>query len=221
MFKKLNFLLICIFGLVFIFSQTTSAQSKPDEFLGGLDALGVDVQLAKELEQYNLLNGDILLDVIAQLQKGGLSVNFKSKNTLKIFVNAVKIDDSFISYSIDGFLLQPVILERRKTVNFNAPTWQMKTMGAVTTNKIEIIPETIKNLTNKFILDYSASNKSSSKQQSSPDVFDELAKIFLENKKDQDNSPFTAVYVGGNRPPEVEIFNDTDRTFILISDKTN
>ena len=189
---------------IFCLSHNLSAQSKINESLFGLDSISVNWQVNQSYKHRDALEAFLMVTAVRYFKNTGLVTNKESKNKLNIFVNTIEIQDNYFSYSIDISLNQLVILERRKANSFYAPTWQMTTMG--TTSDGSAIEKAISELLSKFVADYQAAKQFFN---------DALDKFLWGEQPKKSDSPFTATYVGGNRPPEVEIFNDTDRTLYL------
>lgn len=174
--------------------------------LKNIKSLKVKLIIVENLVQAGLNKSNLKSSIEAKIRKAGINISTQQEPYLEIFVNAVKIDNSSFSYSIDVTLQQNIILERDKSIKLITSTWERGAVGSVGTARIDGISETVSRFVDEFVKDYLTANNLTVKQNEN---------ILSNPKTKQDDSPFTATYIGENRPPEVEIFNDSDRTLYL------
>jgi hypothetical protein len=222
---KIN--LIFIFILVFGFSQSISGQIL-SEGLEELSKVRILVEnLGSILENTGLTSQQLENEAELRLRRVGLyltpppvksssssdtyddlvkSVNYLKTPYLYININAIEIDNNTISFSTKVTLNQDVILERNNNISLTATTWEKGWIGKTPkTGASPYIRELVAKMVDQFIEDWKKANRNSSNKTKESNPL----------SKTQENSPFKAVYVGGNRPPEVEVFNDSDRTLYL------
>ena len=210
---KIRIALHFFFILMFTVSSVENAFSQNDSFeqnrrkpLIGLNSIEVRLPvLDVDAELAGLTGQQIQKDVELQLSKSGIRVEPQAESYLVIDLSITKVNQNTLAYSVLIVLNQKVILERDKSISVKASTWaiggEIEVIKFAEVNKIK---EKISDYVGEFISVYLSAN---------PDKLPNLSDLAI-NKK-SDNSPFTATYVGGNRPPEVEIFNDSDRTLYL------
>lgn len=146
----------------------------------------------------NIINEDSLKSIVEEQlrQKSTFELAENTDATFRIDIKSVTVSKDVIWYFVEASLTQSSVLERDKTksILYLAPTWKRSDCGYSAVPEIQSLYDKVKELVDEFISD------------SLPD----LSKLQANNKKE--SSPFTATYVGGNRPPELEVFNDSDRT---------
>jgi len=205
--------------VIFVPKQVFSQKSYIVEALQGMDTLRVKVVLQPDMEQAGLREKRIQTVVEIKLRQAGIKVksederNSPQENFLYIQVNSLKTDESFFATNITTALLQNAILERNKSKTILATVWETSNIGTVSIAKAGMLIEQISEQVDEFINDWLKANSSARSSISIPDkkLQESDAPPLPRNEKKTD-SPFTATYVGGNRLPTVEIFNDTDRT---------
>lgn len=113
------------------------------------------------------------------------------------------------SYSYMLSLRQYVSLERDPLFQIAASTWWQGSLGyAGSSVAASAIREAIGEAVDEFCNEYLAANASSSARDLTPPP--------PPSKTNQDSTPnFVATYVGGNRPPQIEVKNTADRTMNL------
>ncbi len=82
-------------------------------------------------------------------------------------------------------------------------------VGTVDSSSLQLIREDINNFVDEFIKEYLAANASFSVRNLPPPPPPPT------NKTQDDTPNFVARYVGGNRPPQIEVKNVADRTLNL------
>jgi hypothetical protein len=175
------------------------------------------------LKENGLISERITTDVEIKLRQARFEITSGKWSTfLSISVDSFesRVKSSLLVYSIKVQLTQNATLERDASVKVPAVIWERSTFGTVASSQTDVIRETIKDFVDEFILDYLKANESVTKNTSIPKT--ETIKVpqktkenVTESVKTETDSPFTATYVGGDRPPEVEVFNDTDRTLYI------
>ncbi|MBA2494834.1 MAG: hypothetical protein H0V31_09095 [Acidobacteria bacterium] len=187
--------------------------------LEGFDTLNVLVEdLSPDLEQAGLTRAQIKTDVEIKLHRVGFKIPSIEKGFftpyiyLHISVGAPKTNSGFFSFTVKTALRQEIVLKRNKSITLFAPTWET-TAGGVGTDKIREIRDVISDQVDEFINDYLKANTSTAKQSVNPQPSYIPSPPAVKAK--QDDSPFTAIYVGGNKQPEVEVFNDSNRTHFI------
>lgn len=194
-----------------IFSQYPS-QVKT---LAGFDTLKVVVEdLTPQMEQAGLTVEQIQTDVEIKLRKAG----FKVKDKDAVFdpyiylytkVSSFKQDGNF-AIDVKTTLNQRVLLERNKSIGNSSTTWETDYIGIAGEGYVRGIRDLISDQVDRFINDWLKANASTTSEKETPQST--YVPVPPPPKAKQQDSPFTATYVGGNRLPTVEIFNDTDRT---------
>ena len=93
-----------------------------------------------------------------------------------------------------------------------AGTWQWTLSGKAKQQQLEkdILKKLIEGI-DHLIEDYNTDNSITAKKNI-PTTTDKKTLQPPPPKAKQDDSPFTATYVGGNSAPTIEVFNDSDRT---------
>lgn len=134
----------------------------------------------------------------------GIKVNFKSSVYLLVDVRIKNVTDSDSLIAVRTSLKEKVNLERNPSLSITTNSWETFSISDVKKIETQIVLEIINKQIEEFLIHWRKSNNKISKENTTQTTT---------SKKD--NSPFTATYVGGNRPPEVEIFNETDRTLYL------
>lgn len=226
--KKTIFIIFFVLVLLGLPSQVFS-QNKVDETLKGFDTLKVVVeQLNSETEQAGLKEEQIQTDIEIKLRQNGFNVKGKDDFFtpfifLYVKVSSIHNSSGLVAYNIQTSLNQRILLERDKSIGTVAETWKTSETGTIGQNYVRNLRNSISDQVDKFINDWLKANASTQKQrdksldkileESLPDLSKYEVKSPPKNK--QDDSPFTAVYIGGNKPPEIEVFNDSNRTLYL------
>jgi hypothetical protein len=211
-------LLILVF---FVIPKQIFSQNDVNKTLQGFNTLKVVVESLKpEMERAGLTEQQIQTDVEIKLRKAGFNVKDKDgffSPFIYLYINLQSFhsDSGSVAYHLETSLRQEVLLDRNKTVDILASTWNTAETGTIGRNNIRQLRDSISDQVDNFINDYLKVNASTSKTDNNlPD----LSKYAIKTpppplpKTKQDDSPFTATYVGGNSPPTVDVFNDTDRT---------
>ncbi len=162
----------------------------------------------------------IKADIETKLRNAGFVIDKNSQSTyLYITAKSEYSGTSLTSFVIEVSFNEKFLLERKQTISKIESIWNRK--ARILPNSIEknTLRDTVRNLVDKFIAIRAKSNESASKaplsKEESKKLWDEVDAFLEETTPKKEDSPFTATYVGGNRPPEVEIFNDTDRTLYI------
>lgn len=208
--KVIICLLLCVINLCFAQNSTKTSDELRRQSLVGLTEVKIVVNdLGTEFELAGVKANQIQKEVEIQVRKAGITVSAAAKTTLIVNVNSLQTEEGLIVFYILIPLNQDIILKRDSTILTRGSTWATGGMGFLDKFSAYGIRDEVRKYINEFLEDYlKANNKFSS------DVFKELSKDNEKNKSNQNqsDSPFTATYVGGNRPPELEVFNDSDRT---------
>lgn len=135
----------------------------------------------------------------------GIKVNSKNSIYLLVDVRIKKVTNGNWLIATKTCLKEKVSLERNSSLSITTDSWE--TFSVSDTKKIEtqIVLEIINKQIEEFLIDWRKSNNKPSKENTNPNQ--DITK--------NENSPFTSTYIGENRPPEVEIFNDSDRMLYL------
>jgi hypothetical protein len=207
----------------FFMSYEEQRQMENKERLSGLNSIYISaIVLPNVLETNGLTTEKIKTDIEIKLRQAGFKVDTITTPVLWILVDAFesKVQSGLLVYSIKVELKENTTLKRNTAVNVYAIIWERSAFGTVSSSQTNVIRETIKDFVDEFILDYLKANESVTKNTSIPKT--ETIKVpqktkenVTESVKTETDSPFTATYVGGDRPPEVEVFNDTDRTLYI------
>jgi hypothetical protein len=208
---------ILFFCLMIGFPNVLFSQSyfDDDKLLHGFDTVGIIIEyLPKILIDNGFTERQLKNDVEIKLRQAKLKVSDKVVPYVYVKVNALE-SNGFVAFSISLSLNQSLLLERDKSVSKIAPTWGKSVTGATGKNYISSVREYIKDITDEFILDYLKANEPSTTSQNDKFDPDAVAKLVWSMPTETKDSPFTATYIGGNGPPEVEIFNDSDRTIYI------
>ncbi len=207
-FTILFLFLICLVKPIQIFSQGRANIRT----LSGFDSLFLlSFQLAPELEEEGVTKKQLDNDIKIKLSKAGIKTTDKfgegKDNLIQlqvfVFVYPDWNQNNSFSGDIKTSLNQRVILDRNQSISLIAPTWDMSTR--VFRQSAMSVRDIVLDQIDNFINDYLKANASTAGEKVSPQP------TYIPKKK-QDNSPFKAVYVGGNVAPTIEVFNDTDRT---------
>lgn len=208
-------LLILVF---FVIPKQIFSQNDVDKTLQGFNTLKVLVEsLNPEMERLGLTGEQIQTDVEIKLRKTGFNVKGKDEiffPFIYLYINLQSFhsDSGSVAYHLETSLNQEVLLDRNKTVDTLASTWSTGEIGAVGQGKVRQLRDGISDQVDKFINNWLKANASTTSQKKTPQST--YVPPPLPKAKQQD-SPFTATYVGGNRLPTIEIFNDTDRTIYV------
>jgi hypothetical protein len=218
--------ILFFFILCFGFNQVVFAQYSSNGFEGLSEIYIVVEKLNSELKDVGLTEKQIKDDVELKLRRieiykpsTSASSDFdellKSLSDPYIYINitSLEIDRSSISYTIRVSLFQNVKLQRNDKITATASTWNNGSIGIVSKTRASlVIRESLSEHIDEFINDWKeANNKNAKNKVKSSNTTPESKQSPLKNN----DSPFKAIYVGGNRPPEVEVFNDSDRTLYL------
>jgi hypothetical protein len=190
--------------------------------------------LPENLKIAGLTGQQIQTDAEIRLQKAGLLVNESAKQYIYVNLNSIDTDIYTLTYSIKVSLRQEVFLVRDKDAFTTASTWDRGSIGTISKNNVRVIRDSISDYVDEFINKYLKYQNERKNQkvpqisgiikpvQTTQEMADELfgsadstKTKSGDQKNKQNDSPFTATYVGGNAPPEVEIFNDSDRTMYI------
>jgi hypothetical protein len=172
--------------------------------------------LDPEMERLGLTKEQIQTDVEIKLRKTGFNVKGKDEfffPYIYLYINlgSFHSDSGSVAYTIGTSLNQEVLLDRNKTVNTIASTWSTGSIGIVGQSNVRQLRDKISDQVDEFINNWLKANASTTSQKKTPQSTYVPPPPPPPKAKQQD-SPFTATYVGGNSLPTVEIFNDTDRT---------
>lgn len=212
--KSLSILIVCILTLATFSSVSGQTFTSADkDTLAGIRIIKVLVEgLDTETEAGGLRKNQIQTDAELRLRRAGIKVEDKPLLPyLYINLNTLKHKSlPMFSYSIQVDFNQEVILERDKSISAYASTWHKGSIGTVGELNLQQIRGAINDVVDKFINDYLAANSSSVVRDVPPPPPPPSSKT------SQDNTPnFVARYVGGNRPPQIEVKNTADRTLNL------
>jgi hypothetical protein len=202
------------------FGGSTSLFGQEVKLLQGFDTCKILIEdLPNELIKAGLTDNQIRTDVEIKLRQAKIKIAGSSTNPyISFYVNlsAIETNDGLIAFHLNISLLQSVVLERDRTISTISPTWTKNIIGVVGRNRVNTIRENIKDITDEFILDYLKANESPNASQVGEFDEDAFVKSFIKDQPPKKtDSPFTSTYIGGNGPPEVEIFNDSDRTIYI------
>ncbi len=141
-------------------NEFTCGSTLQRESLYGLEGVGVVVEaLGQAIEKEGLLTSHLQTDVEEELNRAGITVLLRSEvgladPLLYINVNIHKLDELFF-YSLHVELHQLVILARDPSIEIQAPTWNVGSIGSVNLYEIRgAVKEHIK----EFIRDYKATS---------------------------------------------------------------
>jgi hypothetical protein len=228
--KKNCYLLTLSFSILFFGFQSTFAQDKNDEFdadeyafkfldyefLVGLRNISLRVSdLPKELEELGVTKEQLQTEAEIRLRRAGM-YDEKSGSYLNIFFDEIKSTGRSISYNLRFYLSQPAKLERNNLV-FSHISWERTYFEDSEKNRIQKdIRENVGKNIDKFIENLRRANGEAVKKNNSTLPNKQVTQPETQTTTTkQKDSPFTATYVGGDRPPTVEIFNDSNRTMYL------
>jgi hypothetical protein len=200
-------------------------QKQKNERLRGFNSLYLSADIGLDIQLNGLTLENVKNDVEIKLRQAGFKIETRIINDLWISANAFELREQLgiLVYSIRIEFRQNASLDRDKSVKVPAIVWDRSSFGTVPTSKTNLLREIIKDYVDEFILDYLKANESVRintsipKAESDSRVTTNTADLFERPSpvKTEPDSPFTATYVGGNRPPEVEVFNVTDRTLYI------
>jgi hypothetical protein len=160
------------FITLFLFSAPIAHADEVEEFqrksLRGLKNISVGpVHVPAELEQNGLLTSDeVHTDVELKLRLAGIQVvdlkDFNSSSSsasiLNISVNVFSSSDGIWPISVNVGVMQPVLLERDRSILSYGETWGKFRLGRLEKSKIRNVRETIKDMVDQFINSYLAAN---------------------------------------------------------------
>jgi hypothetical protein len=213
--KLLLLLLVLLITPKNYFSQDLSGES-----LKGVESVTIPIPYNYILiKGMGLTTEGIKTDVEMQLQRSGIKVKPYpgiGSNLLQLNVVIFEGNSGGISGIVSVALRDSVMLSRNKSISFGAEVWE-KTEYVIAENQDpKHFREVISRMVNDFITAYYKANTSTAKQiDNLPDLSKYATKTPPLPQTKQDDSPFTATYVGGNNPPTIEVFNDTNRTLYL------
>jgi len=212
--KVFKMLLLLLVWLAFQ-NQVFSQNDNEVKTLVGFDTLSVEVVISDpSLEKTGLTKEQILTDVEIKLRRNGFNVKSRKELYepyvyLLVDLQSYSNANGVIIYTAQTMFIQKVVLDRNKSLSTWTSTWETGYVGNIIEQRTREIRDIISDQINKFINDYLKANASAQKQNVKPSPT-YTPPSTPRNK--QDDSPFTATYVGGNSPPTIEVFNDTDRT---------
>lgn len=172
--------------------------------------------LNEQAKKSGLTTQQIQNDAEIRLQKAGLRINKNAKQYIYINLNSINTDGYSLAYSIDVSLKQDAVLTRDKSVSSTATTWNNGLIGITSVSNIRTIRDSISDFIDEFVNNYlKYQNQIRDKKNVKPSNSESTSPIEKTSNTSQSKSPFIATYIGGNREPEVEIFNDTNRTLYI------
>lgn len=219
--KKLTYLLILIvlpFTTIASYGQYTPDDALMNrvsritgEKLTGLKKVSLKIYLSSLATSPGYLSEDqIQTEAEIRLRRAGLFDQMAS-SYIKITVYVRESDNHSTAYEIAFDLQEEALLERTKT-RVSAETWRWQQSKTVEKNQLKNdIRVGIGEGIDQFIEDYKTDNSIGTKQNRTPPAGKTIIQPKVQTTQ-KDDSPFTATYVGGNRPPTIEIFNDSNRT---------
>lgn len=213
--RNLHIIIVLFLFCFIVPNHTFSQDSESVQSLSGIDTLQVIVpEISSDLEQAGLSRLQIQTDVEIKLRRVGFKIKTEREQfTPEIYLTVIvgsknNVKNGIFAISVTTSLHQKVILERNKSINIFSSTWETKNIGTVGKENVRDLSSSISSQVDEFISDWLKANPSAKnltlKQQPQNTSPPQAQK--------KDDSPFTATYVGGNSPPTVEVFNDTDRT---------
>ena len=143
--------------------ELTCGRTLQRESLYGLEGVGVLIEnLNLAIEKEGLLTSRLQTDVEEELSKAGIPVLSRREvgptdPILYVNVNAHKLDELFF-YSIHVELHQLVTLVRDPSIEMQAPTWNVGSVGSVGSANLYQIRGAMKEYVNEFIKDYKATS---------------------------------------------------------------
>ena len=223
------FFCLALGASISVFSQSDDTDDFRDEmdglFYENIFASLRSISVSTSFEDAPLLQGiaenQIEADVITKLSQAGF-ITDKDSPSLPIYPYLyIKVKSNYSGNSISSFLIEvsyveEFLLARNQTIKQAEFIWNRK--RTIRSDNIEknTIRDTILNLVERFI-NVCKTARNNKNKVSVPKTKEPQKTTSTQNpqKINQEDSPFTATYVGGNKPPEVEVFNDTDRTLYL------
>ena len=141
----------------FIYGRTLKRES-----LYGFEGVGILVEnLNPIIEKESLLTSRLQADVEEELSKAGIpelpKEGWPTTPVLYVNVNAHKLDELFF-YSIHVELHQLVILARDPSIEIQAPTWNVGSVGSVGSVNLYQVRGALKEHIKEFIGDYKATS---------------------------------------------------------------
>lgn len=228
MSKKL-ILTIVLFCLTLGMSISVFAQSDDDAFADEMDGLFYEdifaslksLSVLTWFEDAPFLQGiaenQIKADAETKLRQAGFVIDKGAGYPyLSIKIKSIYSADSISAFIIEVSFVEEFVLARNRTIKQIDIIWTRKrTIRAGNIEKNTIRNVTL-NLIDRFVNTYNTA-KNNSKKKSVPMTKEPEKNTSTQKseKSNQEEIPFTKVYIGGNRPPEVEIFNDSNRTLYL------
>jgi len=168
--------------------------------------------MPKEFLEKNLSESQFQTEAEIRLRRVGI-YDEKASPNIQIFIVEKESNNYSTSFRLEVELRESALLKRTNTYVY-ITTWKWEHSATVEKNRLQnSIREKVGEGIDQFIKDYKTDNAIIAKKNT-PAKTDESERDSKTTTK-QGDSPFTAVYVGGNKPPEVEVFNATDRTMYL------
>ncbi|MGI8545526.1 MAG: hypothetical protein ACR2MD_18880 [Aridibacter sp.] len=216
--KKISSVIILVY-LILSVSISVSAQSDEtdyeyltakfidSEIYASLKLLSLDVSIKDSPLLQNLSEKQIKNEVENQLLQAGFVIQEVEYPKINIEIKSIYSGSSLSYFAVEISFVEKFLLARNKSITKVEILWSKSEKIFPSNIEKNTIKDTVKKLIDNFI-------------QLCIEIKKEEGKIFVPKAKDtktktQENSPFIATYVGGNRPPEVEISNDSDRTLYL------
>ena len=227
------YLLICLILTITFSFQSSFAQDKNsgdfpddiddiitrafyDEYLVGLKKVKISISdLPKELKEYGVTKDQLQTEAEIRLRRAGI-YDERAFPVLRVGVKVTQSNNYSIGYELEFSLNEKARLERNNLLVFSK-TWKRINVGDSEKNRIQIdIREKVGKYIDIFIEDLRTANSQIAKKNIPAQANKQATQQKPQTKTtQQDDSPFTAVYVGGNSPPTVEVFNDSNRTLNL------
>jgi hypothetical protein len=157
-----------------------------------------------------LSENQIQTEAEIRLRRAGL---YYENASSYIYINVGKEESNgyYIKYEINIELKEKALLERTKN-EVSVTTWHwIRTRKVEKSQLQDDIRVGIGEGIDQFIEDYKEDNSLTTKNNI-PTITDKKTPQQPPPKTKQDDSPFTATYVGGNSAPTIEVFNDSNRT---------
>ncbi len=144
-------------------SEMCVGNSEKRESLYGLEGVCLVVEgLNPAIEKDGLLTSRLQTDVEEELSKAGIPVLPRNEigptdPLLYININAYKLDEIYF-YSIHVEFHQLVILAREPSIEIQAPTWRVGSVGSVGSANLYQIRGDVKEYVKEFVSDYKATS---------------------------------------------------------------
>ena len=205
-------LLLTVFNVADSYGQDKDISNFLDEIfritrenLSGLKKVSIFVSpLSKAIKESGITEAQLQTEVEIRLRRTDI-YDEKAQSHIYINITDIESDNYSIKCKLEIALKEPARLERNNS-SILVTTWERIEYIEVEKNRVQnVIRDKIGQKIDQFIDDYQTDNSKIVKKKTSPS----LQKPETTPSQHQNDSPFTAVYLGGNRPPEVEIFNDS------------